>query len=259
MVDVTSLERAVGTGGTGRRRAPGTDRRRVKSGGLHDRRKRRPASERRCAAGLTEEERLLRRYRRTRSREVRDRLLEHFLPLVKREARRVHRRRRGTMELEDLVSVGALALLDALRRYDPKRGVDFRSFAGYRIRGAMLDELRAFSPGRRSPRGPRVLLMPEAASERLGPPPGTALEELVDPNGRDSLDELELREMIDHLTTSLTARERDILNLYYGRGVSMREISQRLGLSVPRVSALHASILGRLHTRFQRWQKEVFS
>ena len=86
-----------------------------------------------------------------------------------------------------------------------------------------------------------------------------SLDLLVDPKGRGLIDDFERREVIDHLTTMLDARERNILSLYYGRGITMREISQRLGLSVPRVSALHSSILGRLQARFKELRHEVFS
>ncbi len=86
-----------------------------------------------------------------------------------------------------------------------------------------------------------------------------ALDRLVDPRGSGSIDDFERREVITFLTTILSARERSILNLYYGRGITMREISKRLGLSAPRISALHSGILGRLQTRFKELKNEVFS
>ena len=63
-----------------------------------------------------------------------------------------------------------------------------------------------------------------------------SLDRIVDPNWSGSIDDFERREVIDHLVTSLSERERDILRLYYGRGITMREISKRVGLSVPRIS-----------------------
>jgi RNA polymerase sigma factor for flagellar operon FliA len=226
-----------------------------------------------------DKEQLLRRYRRTRSREVRDRLLEYYLPLVYSIARRTLGLRRATLDLEDLVGIGSLALFESLNRYDPRRGVPFSVFAGHRVRGAILDELRKLRGNR--PVGRPFRLLPEALGwEPRWPPPGGdgeaavtqprrttvdpinepgSMDLLIDPKGRGSIDDFERREVIAHLTTSLTARERKILNLYYGRGITMREISKRIGLSVPRVSALHASILGRLQSRFKALRHEVFS
>jgi len=109
--------------------------------------------------------------------------------------------------------------------------------------------------------GPETKSPPDTMRERAPAPPSEfeSLDLLVDPKGSGSIDDFERREVIAHLTTSLSARERKILNLYYGRGITMREISKRIGLSVPRISALHSSILGRLQARFKELQHEVFS
>lgn len=218
---------------------------------------------------IQERNRLLREYQRTRSRELRDSLLEYYLPLVHVIARRILASRAGVLDFEDLVGVGSLALFDSLLRFDALRGVAFSVFAGHRIRGAILDELRKLSGARR-----RATTASRAADgarddrDRMGErwegrrEAGRGLASvdlLVDPKGRGLIDDFERREVIDHLTTTLDARERNILRLYYGRGITMREISQRLGLSVPRVSALHASILGRLQARFKELRHEVFS
>ena len=68
-------------------------------------------------------------------------MLEH-MPAVRWMARRIHERLPQHVDMEDLVSAGTLGLLDAFRKFDPGKKVQFRSYAQFRIRGAILDSLR---------------------------------------------------------------------------------------------------------------------
>jgi len=68
-------------------------------------------------------------------------LLEH-LPIVRYLARRIHERLPRHVELEDLVSAGVMGLMDAFAKFDSTKKVQFRSYAQFRIRGAILDSLR---------------------------------------------------------------------------------------------------------------------
>ncbi len=70
-----------------------------------------------------------------------DLILEH-LPQVKLIARRIHDRLPVSVSLEDLVSVGVVGLIAAIDRYDPKHDVKLKTYAEYKIRGAILDNLR---------------------------------------------------------------------------------------------------------------------
>jgi len=68
-------------------------------------------------------------------------LLEH-LPIVRFLARRIHEKLPQHVEIEDLVSAGVVGLMDAFTKFDPRKKVQFRSYAQFRIRGAILDSLR---------------------------------------------------------------------------------------------------------------------
>jgi RNA polymerase sigma factor FliA len=72
----------------------------------------------------------------------RERMMLEQLPAVRWMARRIHERLPQHVDLDDLVSAGTLGLLDAMKKYDPARKVQFRSYAQFRIRGAILDSLR---------------------------------------------------------------------------------------------------------------------
>jgi RNA polymerase sigma factor for flagellar operon FliA len=73
---------------------------------------------------------------------LRNRLIEHFLPLVRYNAERIWARLPEGVDLDDLISAGVFGLMDAIDAYDMDRGVKFETYCVPRIRGAMLDELR---------------------------------------------------------------------------------------------------------------------
>src|SRR5512142_96670 len=68
-------------------------------------------------------------------------ILEH-LPQIKYIAQRISTKLPSHVELNDLVSAGVLGLLDAIEKFDPNRGVKFKTYAELRIKGAILDSLR---------------------------------------------------------------------------------------------------------------------
>jgi RNA polymerase sigma factor for flagellar operon FliA len=84
-----------------------------------------------------------RRYRRDGEREVRDQLVLAYSPIVKHVAGRIASRMPPHVDLADLVAYGLAGLIEAVERYDPARGVQFESFAGLRIRGAIIDAMRS--------------------------------------------------------------------------------------------------------------------
>lgn len=75
--------------------------------------------------------------------DARDALVMRYMPLVERIARRSARMVPQAVDVEDMIAAGYLGLLDALEAFEPERGIRFSTFCSYRIRGAILDELRA--------------------------------------------------------------------------------------------------------------------
>ncbi len=74
---------------------------------------------------------------------ARNRIIEHYMPLVRRRAERIRAKLPHEIELDDLISAGSVGLIDAIRAFDPERGVKFETFCIPRVQGAMLDELRS--------------------------------------------------------------------------------------------------------------------
>jgi RNA polymerase sigma factor for flagellar operon FliA len=86
---------------------------------------------------------LWREFKDSRSAEARERLILHYAPLVKYVASRVATGLPSSVEQADLVSYGMFGLIDALQKFEPGRGNKFETYAIPRIRGAIIDELRA--------------------------------------------------------------------------------------------------------------------
>jgi RNA polymerase sigma factor for flagellar operon FliA len=170
----------------------------------------------------------------------RELIIKEFAHIVKAMAHRLAYRLPAYMDADDLVSVGIIGLMDAMDKYDPGREAKFKTYAEFRIRGAMLDEIRAMDWIPRSVHE-RVSLLQRTHTKllnRLGRPPADeevaaemklSLEELDDflvrsrgavlvslddinlhePDGPKILDVLADRQHPDPLAIILDDRERE--------------------------------------------------
>src|SRR6202789_4634959 len=74
---------------------------------------------------------------------TKEKLIMEYAPLIKFIAQKIAVRLPSNIELDDLISSGVIGLMDAIEKYDPTRDNKFKTYAEFRIRGAILDELRA--------------------------------------------------------------------------------------------------------------------
>ncbi|MBI5183031.1 MAG: FliA/WhiG family RNA polymerase sigma factor [Nitrospinae bacterium] len=70
-------------------------------------------------------------------------LVLEYAPIIKYIAHRIAFRLPPYIEIDDLISAGIMGLIDALEKYDPSRGAKFRTYAEFRIKGAIMDEIRS--------------------------------------------------------------------------------------------------------------------
>jgi RNA polymerase sigma factor for flagellar operon FliA len=205
-------------------------------------------------------------------------LLEKYQSLVERVARRLVWRTGMQSAYDDLWSAGALALLEAGRRYDPSKGASFATFAEHRVRGAMLDELRSMDhlPRRLRNRTDDMAKARHKLEEKLGREPtvdeiaaeleldideAAGIAALMEPHlpldsvlhrvssEDDSNASLERAETVRRLTRALEGlpeRLRIVLGLHYDEDLTYREIAKLLQVSEPRVCQLHGDALKRL-------------
>ena len=75
--------------------------------------------------------------------ENREEVIKRYSPMIKYVANRIAMRLPPHIEVDDLISVGVLGLMDAISKYDSTRGAKFKTYAEFRVRGAILDELRS--------------------------------------------------------------------------------------------------------------------
>ncbi len=215
----------------------------------------------------------------------RSRFIESHLDLVRYLALRIAARLPASIELDELVHEGILGLLDAVEKFDPARGVLFRTYAEARVRGAILDSLRQKDWRPRSVRamqrdldqavGTLSTINGRPATEeeiatalglglkayrqmlrnlRVGP--FLSLEDLAPGADPAVVDErhlpdgpLERRELIEALGQAigeLPERERRVLELYYHEGLNMKEVGVVLGVTESRVCQLHSQAASRL-------------
>src|SRR5437773_9736864 len=97
----------------------------------------------RTFSDLTELQAAWRQYKQTGEAILRNRLVEHYLFLVRYAAERIGAKLPDEVDVDDLMSAGIFGLVDAIDAFDLARGVKFETYCAPRIRGAILDELRS--------------------------------------------------------------------------------------------------------------------
>ncbi|MFP5072298.1 RNA polymerase sigma factor FliA [Pseudonocardia nantongensis] len=222
---------------------------------------------------------------------LRQRLVEHYAALVRGVGAKLAVRLPSSIELADLLQSGTFGLMEAVDRFDPVRGVRFEAYAAQRIRGAMLDELRAqdWVPRAVRARSREIERARETVLTRLGRPAtdrelagelGIGLRELraaTRPVHLVSSDELpehgaigviavatadtdpyqaaagrETRGELRAAIGELGERDRLVLQLYYLEDHTLAEIGARLGVTESRVCQLHSRMLTRLRGRMEQ-------
>jgi RNA polymerase sigma factor for flagellar operon FliA len=160
----------------------------------------------------------------------------------------------ASVDASDLVSCGVLGLAEAWDRFDPERGIAFEAFAIPRIKGAVIDGIRAADWVPRKARqraretGESVALLVSMdedhgseSGERMSTADRLKDEQLPEP-GSELMASEDKRELIGSLNR-LPERERMIVTLHYFEGVALQEIAKSLGVTESRVSQLHTRAL----------------
>lgn len=217
------------------------------------------------------------------SEEIRNQLVEHYLPLVNIIAGRLAISLPPHVDRDDLIISGYFGLMDAVARYDIKRGNKFETYAGVRICGAMKDELRSrdwisVSLRQRIRKYEAAVVALEgrlgrtATDEELAAELGLTVEQVhhleqqinvatVIPLGEymkaetvqsTSMDPYRSAEYVDTKETlakaieELSEKERLVVSLYYYDELTMKEISLIMHLSEARICQLHTKAMFKL-------------
>jgi len=185
------------------------------------------------------------------------RLVEENLELVDKIVRGMLRRLPSHIDKADLIQQGRIGLMEAARRYDPTSAASFKTFATYRIRGEIIDGLRAHSQGRPAEAGwnESVESIGEnAASSSSDDVSGfvssvkalsTAFE-LATSTSENPLEESLEKTTLWTAVMRLPERERHVCELLYKMDMTMQDIANLMGTSKASVSRLHKRALERL-------------
>lgn len=233
-------------------------------------------------------------YRETGSVELRNALAEHYLPLVKIVAGRIAISLPQHVERDDLLSSGFFGLLDAIDRYDLDRKNKFETYAGVRVRGAILDYLRAkdwipVALRQKIRRYEQAVSEIEGAcgraatNEEIAEKLGITAEELAALEKRASvatviplddylrtdtlietgdgpdarLEKEELKETLAAAIERLPEKERRVVELYYYEELTLKEISVLMSLSEARISQLHTKAVFRMRGYLARMKANL--
>lgn len=154
-----------------------------------------------------ENDKLWETYRHSPEPRLKDEIVRRYLPLVRYVAGRMSVKPPPGLDFEDILSFGALGLLDAIERFEPERGFCFQTFAVPRIRGAILDELRRFDWISRS--GREKLQKFERTLERLAKTKGS-MDDASLMSAMD-MDEKSYRDLLDIASRSYVVSLDDVL------------------------------------------------
>lgn len=193
----------------------------------------------------------------TLSAEEREQLILEHLPQVRLIARRIHERLPESVNLEDLVSTGIVGLISAIDRYDPLLNVKLKTYAEYKIRGAILDSLRGldWAPRQQRRRSKQIESCIASLEQRLHRVPteeeiaaelGLGLEEyhewLVELRGINvgSLEHSPREEEGRDLLRFLSDNEEEWPSRLYEK----QELLRMLGQAISRMPSIERTILG---------------
>lgn len=224
-----------------------------------------------------------------------DKLVATHMNLVRKIAWHMHGRVGRMIEIDDLLQVGYIGLVDASQRYTPKPGVSFSAYAKIRIRGSIVDYLRANSSMcrasiamhqkvkaatgqleqelHRAPTGPELAERLEIPIQELqgwqsqfATQQPKSLDEVYSDhsdlfrdntaNAEDLYQQDELKSLLRDALGDLPEREALVLQLYYVEELNIYEIAEILGVTTGRVSQIKKSAVERLRKSIAERQGE---
>jgi RNA polymerase sigma factor FliA len=227
-----------------------------------------------------------------RTRSEADALVTRHAELVKRIAYHLAGRLPPSVDVADLIQAGMLGLLEAAANYAANRGASFETYAGIRIRGAMIDALRKLDWAPRSVHrkaravaaairdieketgrdardgeiaqrlgiglGEYHSIVHDAASCRLASLDDAATTAAMPDDAADPFREVAddgFRAALAQSIEALPERERLVMSLYYSDGLNLKEIGAVLKVTESRVCQLHGQALVRLKARLTEWRE----
>jgi RNA polymerase sigma factor for flagellar operon FliA len=184
-------------------------------------------------------------------------LLQQYAPLVRQIVGGFQRKLPRNVLRDDLIAAGMSGLWDAIRRQAGQYDESFEWYVRVRIRGAILDELRAQDwlprraraaasesqvPGGASMTPPSVVRLDDVSEWEQG----RALSSAESSSSESAVHHKLVGEALAKAVELLPERERHIVSMHYFKGVKFKDLGIQLGVSEPRISQLHSRAMKRL-------------
>lgn len=233
-------------------------------------------------------------YNTTKDKQAKNHLIESYMPLVKYIVNRMLIHLPPYLDYQDLISFGIFGLIQAVERYDSKRGVKFETFAYTRIRGSIIDEIKSIDwiPSSIRKKAKTLQSAYEFLQKTLGRTVtdedvarylNISTEELNDIYSKTgyanilSLEEMintefsqyenlnpeavvvkdEVKDVLAKAIDRLPPQEKLVITLYYYEELTLKEISEVMNLSQARISQLHTKAILRLRGSLSR-KRDIF-
>ena len=175
-----------------------------------------------------EEEELWKQYKEQDLLEARQSLIEHYQPLVFREAMKYGLQEAVTL---DLIQEGTVGLMEAVERFDPSQGVAFSLYALHRVRGRMLNFLR---------RNGSEVLLDDGEEEKV------FLTEAIPDTAFESADKSVLNMAVSHAVSRLPVKEQDVIRRVYLNEQTAQETAHAMDVRTAYVYRLEKRGIRRL-------------
>lgn len=239
-----------------------------------------PAAEFGASLDASDETSLWRSLRERSDEAARGHLIGRYMPLARMIAATVYGQRiNRSDDFDDYLQLARVGLLEAVDRYDPGRGVQFKTFAAHGIRGSVLDGIVLLTEqhGQAHARARALAARTESVSHRrdeaVGPDllkylaevgMGLALGFMLEgtgmvedaglhAGGRDpmygAVELKQTRRRLHGLIDSLPPQERKVIHHHYLQGLPFEEVADAMGLTKGRISQIHRRALDTLRDR----------
>lgn len=175
-----------------------------------------------------EEEELWKQYKEQDLLEARQSLIEHYQPLVFREAMKYGLQEAVTL---DLIQEGTVGLMEAVEQFDPSQGVAFSLYALHRVRGRMLNFLK---------RNGSEVLLDDGEEEKV------FLTEAIPDTAFESADKSVLNMAVSHAVSRLPVKEQDVIRRVYLNEQTAQETAHAMDVSTAYVYRLEKRGIRRL-------------
>jgi RNA polymerase sigma factor for flagellar operon FliA len=190
--------------------------------------------------------------------------IQTYMPLVRQVVARFLRKLPPNVLRDDLIAAGTFGLIDSLRKNGEDRSPTFEWYARIRIRGAILDELRAQDWLTRRARSRVTASAVEGQTGRavvvgfddLTEAGRQSLHDQSTPSPLDIVEGNAERAALAEAVGQLLEREQLIVTQHYFQGVQFKAIAAQLGVSEPRVSQLHSRAMAKLRAILVETKRE---